>query len=381
MAEHHKLMPPSASGRWLTCTASPALLADLPRSVSPFAAEGTLAHLIFEQMMSGTLTPSIDEVFEIDGFKVTYSQDMHDHLQDVVDYVAALNIDWDIELIEEKVELANGITGTVDYAVVCDETLDVMDLKYGQGLRVEAEGNTQMMIYALGILYGYGMLYDLETVTLRILQPRLRNYSAWSTTVEDLLEWELDHLRPASLAIALGEGKFAPSETACRWCPLTGRCDAQHTHMANMFEALPPAIMPSDYASLHFELVLPKVAEMRAYANAVDAAAFRYAMKGLDISGYKLVAGRSTRAWGAGAEDILVKTLQHPYIQKLKTVAVVEKELGRAAFAGTGLNELVVKPPGKPTLVIASDKRPAVDVSVHPLEFDNLEENENETDS
>ena len=381
MADHHKLMPPSASGRWLTCTASAYILADLPRSVSPFAAEGTLAHLIFEQMMSGTLTPNIGEVFYIDGFPVTYSQDMHDHLRDVVDYVESLNIDWDIELVEEKVELSNGITGTVDYAVVCDETLDVMDLKYGQGLRVEAEGNTQMMIYALGILHGFGMLYDLETVTLRILQPRLNNYSVWSTTVEALLDWERDHLRPAAAAIINNAGKFAPSETACRWCPVSGSCDAQHAHMANMFEALPPAIMPSDIENLRFELVLPLVAQMRAYANAVDAAALRYVMRGLGIPGYKLVAGRSARAWAEGAEDALVKTLQHPYTQKLKTVAVVEKELGRSAFAGTGLNALVVKPPGKPTLVPMSDKRPAVDVSVHPLEFDNLEENENETDS
>ena len=373
MASHHRLMPPSASGRWLTCTASAKAVQDIVGTSSPFAAEGTLAHSMFEIMLNGEELPPAGTAFEVDGYALETSLEMYDHLQRAVEYTEVLTWADELKWTEHKVMLKSGITGTVDLLMAGGNMLEVMDLKYGQGERVEVENNTQLMIYALGALHQLGNLFDFEQVRLHILQPRLGHFVNWMVPLDDLLEWELDVLDPATHAIQNDIGRFVASETACRWCPLTGRCDAQHAHMASMFEELPPAVLPSDMEKLSFELVLPRAAEMRAYANAVEAAAFRYALQGMEIPGYKLVEGRSARSWAPGAETELVNTIQKPYESRLKSVAVVEKELGRTTFRSVGLDAWVTKPPGKPTLVKASDKRPAVQTIVAPSDFDEIE--------
>ena len=95
----------------------------------------------------------------------------------------------------------------------------------------------------------------------------------------------------------------------------------------------------------------------------LEAYATEALLAGKAIPGWKLVAGRSNRAFtdqdaaiqaviAAGYDEALV------YDRKPKTLSELEKLMGKAEFAEK-VGGYVIKPPGKPTLAPSADKREA----------------------
>ena len=228
MPDSHAILSASASHRWLMCPPSVRLCEQFPGDGgSEYAAEGTEAHELCEFKLKTALgmeaedpTPNLTR----------YSEEMDDcangyatHVLSLVEKVKETCSDPKV-LIEQRVDFSQWVPegfGTADCIIVSDGTLHIVDYKHGLGVLVEAENNPQMKCYALGALDLFDVLYDIDTISMTIYQPRRENISTWEISREELLQWAENTLKPiASLAFA-GEGKFCAGE----WC---GFCKAKH---------------------------------------------------------------------------------------------------------------------------------------------------------
>lgn len=250
--------------------------------------------------------------------------------------------------------------GTGDCIIVADKVLEIVDFKYGKGVRVEATGNPQMRLYALGALLKYNTLFDIDSVRMTIFQPRLSGVqSSDEITVKELLEWAEKYVKPRAKLAYKGEGEFAPSEEVCKFCRAKAQCKARADKNLKLFDEAPDAMLltPEEAGA-----ILEKAADIQAWLTDLEGLVSSTLLSGQPVTGWKMVEGRSNRKFAdelkvveamksAGYDESLL------YERKLITLTQMEKDFGKKAVAET-LGELIVKPQGKPTLAPAKDKRP-----------------------
>ena len=278
--------------------------------------------------------------------------------------------------IERKVDFSDWVPegfGLCDTNIVADGILDVTDLKYGKGLAVYADDNSQLKLYGLGALRLYEMSYDIHTVRLNIVQPRINNYSSWEISVDDLYVWADNYLKETANEAWNGDGELTPGDW-CRFCRVKGRCTAlakENLELARM-EFAEPALLTDEEISE----VLEKAPRLVEWANSVRAYAMQQSINHDKVwPGFKLVEGASRRKWideklvvnaikknlpGLESEDI--------YDLKLKSLTAIEKKIGKKEFHEK-LGHVVIKPQGAPTLVSDDDKRPAMGLQQAMVDF------------
>lgn len=358
----HAILSASASHRWLVCTPSARLEAQFPDKGSPYAEEGTRAHALAEKTLRRFLAKGDSRVVCDDG-------EMREAVQFYVDtcvekIVAARNASPDAKiLIEERLDFSAFVPegfGTGDMVIVSDGGLEVVDLKYGKGVRVEAQGNSQMMLYALGALHEYGWLYNAGRVRMTIVQPRLDNVSTSELSEDGLLFWGQKVKRIAEKAFE-GRGDFRPGGH-CRFCKARATCRAYAEAMkAHIREDLAPA---PELDAAEIADILLHAKEVKNWLDGVEAYAMGKALSGTKWPGLKLVAGRSTRKIAdeaAAAASLLSAGYSDIYKpQSLRTLTELEKLCGKKRFAEL-LGANLTKSEGKPALVPASDKRPELE--------------------
>lgn len=279
-----------------------------------------------------------------------------------------------VVLIEQRVDFSRWVEqgfGTSDAILISDGTMHVIDYKHGLGILVSAEDNPQMKCYALGALELFDDIYDIDTVSMTIYQPRRQNVSTYEVSKDDLYQWADEVLKPtADLAFA-GDGNFLCGE----WC---GFCKAKHECRAraeaNLLLAqhdfkLPPLLEDSE-----IEVILSRADELVSWANDIKEYALQQAISGKEWTGWKLVEGRSNRRYTN--EDAVSKAVEaagfDPYEKKLLGITAMQKLLGKSRFEDL-LEAYIEKPQGKPTLVPESDKRPAMNTAKNDFmeEYDN----------
>ena len=277
-----------------------------------------------------------------------------------------------VVMIEQRLDFSRWVSegfGTGDLVIVADDTLYIVDLKYGKGIAVSAEWNPQMLLYSLGALELFDSLYDIEKVNMTIHQPRLENVSNFEITVHDLMEWAEQELMPKAEMAAKGEGEFAVGDW-CRFCKAKNPCRAraeEYLRLAQM-EFKPPELLSEEEIAEVLK-VADELAKWSAdvYAYAQDEAITH----GRVWNGFKLVEGRSNRKYvneeevadaakAAGYEDI--------YKKSLIGITEMEKLMGKKDFQKI-LGSLVYKPQGKITLVPESDKRPPIQTETAEADF------------
>lgn len=366
----HAKLGPSSAHRWLHCPGSVILEAGMVDEGSEFAREGTAAHALAEHCLREGVHPDsqICEMFE--GVEVT--PEMAFAVADYVDYVRNIRAQPNMEtlMVERRVEFTDWVPagfGTSDAIVIGDGLCHVIDLKFGQGVRVDAYKNEQAMMYALGVWQTYGHLYEIDTFVLHIHQPRLDHVSEYTITVKELLEWADTVVKPAAEKALSGEAVFNPGQKTCQWCKARSTCRALAKHNYELtlskFDDLDaPLEVPVAHTLTADEVaaLLPKLPLLKSWAGDLEQYALDTIAQGGVIPGFKLVEGRSLRQWGD--EDSAKKKLEwligeDAYVSKLVSPSQAEKLLGRAK-AGE-IADLVVKPRGKPTLAPEHDPRPA----------------------
>lgn len=291
-----------------------------------------------------------------------------------------------MRMVEEKVTVLPEVWGTADHTVFnpTERRLIVTDLKYGQGERVFAVDNKQLRIYGLGMLKKVGTLYDIDTVTLRIFQPRLDHVDEDTLTVAELLEFEQE-LIAAVAAAGRPDAPLVPGKAQCRWCKAKNDCKARTEYVMetvgsqfpnlDITDPIPQKkarkqIVTDSTDRLNNEEVaryLQAVELVRDWCTSLEGYALFLLEQGHEVPGFKLVRGKSNRAWGA-EEDAVKKALRSVKLKvdqymprSLVSVAQAEKLVGgKKAFAVDKFQKLVTKPEGKKTIAPVTDPRPAI---------------------
>ena len=374
----HAVLSASSSHRWMNCTPAARLELEFDDTQSSAAAEGTAAHALAEHKLRKALKMRSKKPispFDCD--------EMDEHTDAFVSFVleqlelAKQSCSDPLVLIEQRLDFSEYVPdgfGTGDCIIISDKALHIIDLKYGMGILVNAEYNSQMMLYSLGALEIYDSLYDITEVSMTIFQPRRENVSTWTIPVDELRDWAENELKQKADLAFKGEGEYCPGDW-CTFCRAAVKCRARAEEKLKLAQSefrLPPLL-----TDVEIEEVLGKLSDITKWANDLLAYATDAAVNhGKEWSGYKVVAGRSIRKFkdeDAVAKAAKANGYKDIYKQSLITLTEFEKLMGKAKFNEV-LGDLIYKPPGKPTLVPVSDKRPALNVSSAINEFNEIME-------
>jgi hypothetical protein len=375
----HALLSASGSKRWINCTPSAKLEeAEGPRETSIYAAEGTLAHELSELYLRHDTLLNIDDAKFNEGFEAIMSNELFsDEMLDVVpiyvDYCTAeykaakTKCKFALIEIEQKLDLTEYVPeafGTADCCIISDDILEVIDLKYGKGVPVYSEFNTQLMLYGLGALRKYSLMYDINKLKLTIVQPRINNISSWEISVDDLIKYAEETIKPAAQLAFKGEGELKAGSW-CKFCVVKNKCRAlydENLKIAKHEFAKPEFLTDDDIAD-----ILKRAPMFIEWVNSIKEYAEDKAINEQKIwPGFKLVEGTSRRKWSN--EDDVANAIYANFPEasddqlfdmRLKSITAIEKLFGKKRVDEV-LSNVIIKPQGKPTLVSEDDKRPAL---------------------
>lgn len=371
MAGKHALLSPSAAHRWMNCTAAPLLERDVEDKSSTFAEEGTLAHAYCSKKLKEFLGLSVDEEkAEIAQLDEQYHSGEMDEYTDTYKTIvlekfnAARAKTKDAQLlVEVKLDFSHYVPdafGTSDAIIIADGVMEVIDFKYGKGVKVSAVENPQMMIYALGAWDLFNFEYDIRKVRMTIVQPRIDNLSEFELDAADLINWAVDELQPKANEAYAG-GKQKPGNW-CQFCKVKANCKALSSMCIEAQQANPD---PRKISKEVMEnTILPLLSTFKTWLTGVEEYSLEQALNGVQYRGFKIVEGRSIRKITnpTAVMELLDKEgfAKESYIKptELRSITDLEKLIGKKRF-GTICADYINKPQGKPTLVPESDKRPA----------------------
>lgn len=364
MPDFHAVLSASSSTMWIACPPSAQLNAAADDKPSEYAKQGTVAHLWAETKVKRILGQNLKN--PTDGAEY-YDAEMAECTDSYAQYVseqiekAKQRCSDPIVLVEQRVDFSKWVPGgfgTADAIIVSDNVLSIIDLKYGAGIPVDAENNSQMMCYALGALELFDGIYDIGKILMTIFQPRRENISVYEISKAELLEWADTKLAPAANLASKGEGEFRAGEH-CRFCKVKATCRKRAEY--NLELAQYDFKMPDVLEDAEIEMILSKIDDLVSWASDIKEYALMQAVNGKQWNDWKVVEGRSNRKY---TDEVLVAdTVKNagfdPYEHKILGITAMTKLLGKNKFEDL-LGGFIEKPKGKPTLVPMSDKRPAL---------------------
>jgi len=367
MSTHAKLSP-SSSDRWLACPASILRAPETEEEASEYALEGTAAHALAEHCLRKGITAAA-AVFPADHAAFD-SAEMRAHVQTYLDYVKGQMVPGAELFVEQKLQIfmQYEVWGTADAVIVTpDGIIKIIDLKYGKGILVDSEDNTQLTLYAIGGLsFDWLSKVPVHTVEAHIVQPRRNSFPSVSQPVTFLANWTQENV--ARVIAAHAGTDIANPGTHCKWCPVKGVCkeraEANLALASFDFAAFEPAC-PSYEGLSEPELVkvFLHIKQIRDYLDDVEAEVAKRAHAG-PVDGVKWVAGRVARK--ITNFELAANALRAAGIEPYKPapfigITDIEKELKVKGLKFIdmlkGCFEVIA---GKPALVPATDKRDAI---------------------
>ena len=376
----HAKLSASGSERWMECPGEPALSEKAPPSrESEYAKEGTDAHSCLEVIMKNHGEKPFSAARLLKG---KYPDEMIEHALKAYQEIAA-RIPKGAKLIAEtKVDLTfvgPDMFGTVDAAIVEEfGRLWVIDYKYGAGVPVDPEHNTQLIYYALGLAHKYH--YNFIDVSLVIIQPRAEHERGpireWVISIEELMSWT-EKFKKAVARTQDPLAEFNPNPKWCRWCKAAPICpaigerslkEAQADFDDDLGLTALPAVPSIQIPNL--PVILTACDKLETWIEKVREHAHFALERGEKIPGFKLVQKRSIRKW-IDEEKVAIAALKkfgQAYTHtkpELLSPAQFEKSLPeQKKFVNANTSNVS----SGTTVVPESDKRPAV--SLIEEEFD-----------
>jgi hypothetical protein len=383
----------------MACPGSVTLEADIPDTSSAYAREGTAAHELAAMVLEDSASYASDYVgkkiaFDDHGEDVLWliTKDMAEYVDDYVKFVRD-RAKGKMLYVECKLSIGHvtgeaGATGTSDVVIIDipNKTIEVIDLKYGMGVRVDADENPQLQLYALGALEEYSLVTDFERVGMVIHMPRLNHVSEWEIPVSELLTFggraseAAGHVQLAQsldmtdLDDDLVKSFFTPGEKQCRFCKAKATCPALRAEITEIvggvatLDDFTPETVDSQTGDNYLPMAMSKVGLVEDWCKAVRAEVERRLLAGQTVDGYKLVEGRKgNRAWSdEDAVEKLFKSFrlrqEEMYDFKLISATKAEKLLKENPKRWAKAEQLITRSDGKPSVAPATDKRPAMDV-------------------
>lgn len=383
---NHAILSPSAAHRWLHCTAAPRLEEGVEDRGSDYAAEGTLAHAYcakkLKEFLGQDTTGEDEEIHDL--FAKYHTGEMDEYTDTYKTIVlekynaARAKVKDALLLVEVRLDFSGFMPeafGTADAVIIADGTMEIIDFKYGKGVKVSAVNNPQMQIYALGAHDAYSFEYNIKNIKMTIVQPRLDNLSEFEMAAKDLLAWATKELMPKAAEAFKGDGKQIPGAW-CQFCKVKSRCLAladMCITTSNKYAGDPRLISNEEIATG----ILHIVSTIKTWLAGIEEYVLQQALAGVDFKGYKVVEGRSVRRITDQEKVISVLSERgykvEDYLKplELRSITDLEKTIGKKLF-----NELcgqyIAKPSGKPTLVPSDDKRPAYNAAAEDFKEINI---------
>lgn len=368
----HALLSASSSHRWLHCTGAPRLEATFPDTTSEYAKEGTLAHELCElklkkyttAMAKGTYTRAYNKIKKNE----LWAPEMDETSDVYLEYIKSIMLSYKVApvvVIEKRVDFSQYVPegfGTADCIILAGDTLHIIDYKHGKGVVVDADHNPQMMLYALGAMHDYSLLYKFSTIKMAIIQPRVNNISEFEMSSDELRKWGEEVVAPKAKEAYEMEGHTFEAGAWCGFCRAKAQCRTrcEHFDAMHVFTNQDPRLISLEELGTYLE----HGKDIESWYKDIKEYALSESLAGAEVPGWKAVEGRGSRVFLDG--DTAIQTLINGgvdesilYERKVLTLAQIEKAIGKKEF-----NELVgdqvVKNPGKPTLVVDTDKRPRI---------------------
>ena len=403
MSEHpialHSRYGPSKAAQWMACPGSIAATAGIDDESTKYADEGTAAHELatWSRVEGKPAAAFVGRVISVEsGRTFEVDDEMAAFVQQYLDTIDAMAVGMEL-MVEQRVEHGawigmpghKGTADTIAYSLGTGE-LQVHDFKYGRGVRVEAEGNEQMLLYALGAMYELEMVGDFETVRMVIHQPRLDHVGEWVQTREQM-NAHVWRFRSGVAATLEPDAPRIPGEKQCRFCAAKAVCPEYRDEVAEFTTGQPAPATPEEFAELTpdtdpslvedewLAVCMSKVELIESWCKAVRGETERRMLAGKTIRGFKLVQGRrGARRWSdaAQAEEAL-RAMRVPhdrmYDYSLISPTTAEK-LAKEGVIGPRqwpkLGPLITRPEGGISVAPESDKKPAVTGAASAEEFE-----------
>lgn len=368
----HAKLSPSGSKKWLNCPASIRLEQDIIEEESSYAREGTVAHTLAELVTSKKLklinskeyNKKIKEIeLEIDAEMIAITADYSNHIEKVYNsYIEAY-----IEL-ETKVDISRVSSecwGTADAIIINDDVLEIIDFKYGRGVEVTAESNSQMMLYAIGVLDMYSYMYSPNLIKMTIYQPRIGNISTYTISKQELLEQATKFKEKAELTNSIEEVPCAGKWCRTGFCKARTNCKTYSNYIMELDKY--KDISEHSLTDNDLDYILTRIDDLVSYAQKIkEYATTEIWNENKELENWKIVEGTSRRKITADDEviaNILAKKLNTDknefYVLKLKSLAELEKNYTKKVI-NDAISDYIEKPEGKPTLVPMSNKKDAI---------------------
>lgn len=366
----HAILSPSSAKRWINCAPSALLAEEAGSKSSVYAEEGTLAHEIAEytltKYLEGEYDPIIDDELPLKNEHFEnplFGVDMADYIRSYCEYVIGEGYEMQKQdggcrtFLERRVDItdfAPDSFGSVDVTLVSDKTIHIIDLKYGTGVRVSADMNEQMLMYAIGTLKSLKSEH-IEKIRMTIAQVRLDHYDTFEMSKGELLDWAEKVLKPAAKMAIQGKGKQVIGSW-CGFCPVKAQCRAQRDAILADFDEKPEPLLLSDEEIVD---LIGKIDTYKSWIESVNKYVYDRAIQGHKWNGYKLVAGRSNRVIKDEAK--IRQALLNEYLEdevlniKLKGIGDLEKLVGKKVFSAR-FGDAIESRPGAPKLVPESAK-------------------------
>ena len=371
----HALLGASSAHRWLICPPIARLEEQFKDRGSSFAEEGTAAHELaelalakrFKLMATRSVNTKLKKFRSENSY---YDQSMEDYVEAYCDLVEErINHYRDAVIeLEQKVDFTKWVPegfGTSDVVVLADNTIEIIDLKYGKGVPVDAYLNPQLMLYALGAVDKYDIIYEFETVRMTIVQPRLDNVSTFEIDKEELLYWADNYVAPRAAQAWEGTGEWTITDDVVKFSKVRAqlRLRAERNFsLVDKYELKESPLLTNE----EIAEILDRAPEIKKWLDHVEQYALNKALtEGEEFPGWKVVAGRSNRK--ISDEESLLFLLEAEGFEDdeilkpraLQAIGQLEKVVGKKRFAELA-SDFIVKPEGKPVLVTEKDKRPAL---------------------
>ena len=369
-ARAHAVLSASSSSRWLKCPPSAVAATMYPSTGTEFTREGTLAHEVAEFYVKMGFDVKSSENFLAD-FKMwlnneDITMEMLQCAEAYRDYIQELITDNNaVVLLEQRLDLTPWVPdgfGTADCIIIQGNRLDIVDYKYGQGVAVYAENNSQMMLYSLGALHEFGDIYDITEVGMHIFQPRLNNISTEEMPAVELFAWG-GKVKPIAELASRGKGDYCSGEH-CRFCPHAGQCPTLSADCIKVVNLGTGKAAVPTMASWMIADILKQESIITGWLKAVKERALSQMLNGEEIPGFKVVEGRGSRDWDSPGDvraymELWSEYAPEAYLEtKLLSPYQLEKSIGKKKVAEL-LGDRIVTKPGSPTIAPATDKREA----------------------
>lgn len=375
MPTKHARLSASSAFRWINCPGSVALSDQCPAPASSsYADEGTLAHAIGElklryvndEISNRQLNAKMKPLLQSEYYCGEMEEATSYYADAVIEALEAAGEDAEL-MIEQQFSLSRWVPegfGTSDAVVIGGGVIQVIDLKYGKGIKVDARNNPQLRLYGLGAANLFDSLYDFDTVRMTIIQPRLDHISTEELPLSELLAWAEDDVKPRA-QMAMDGTDYTAVGDWCRFCPAKAVCRKRAEYNLSIAKddfRKPPLLSDEEIGE-----VLRRSDELQHWVKDVGDYALEQALAGKQYDGWKLVEGRSVRKY---ADDLKVAEALKAagydeamlYERKLYGISAMEKIVGKKRLTET-LGDLIIKPAGKPVLVPESDKREAINTA------------------